>query len=38
MHKARAMGIYFPLVVNGAIMIEHTETESKEDIDQFIEI
>ncbi len=29
--------IYFPLVVPGAIMIEPTETESKETIDQFIE-
>jgi glycine dehydrogenase subunit 2 len=29
--------IYFPLVVAGAIMIEPTETESKEDIDLFIE-
>ena len=29
--------IYFPLVVDGAIMIEPTETESKEDIDLFIE-
>jgi len=29
--------IYFPLVVNGALMIEPTETESKEDLDQFIE-
>ncbi|MBW1695527.1 MAG: aminomethyl-transferring glycine dehydrogenase subunit GcvPB [Deltaproteobacteria bacterium] len=29
--------IYFPLVVNGAIMIEPTETESKEDIDGLIE-
>jgi glycine dehydrogenase subunit 2 len=28
--------VYFPLVVHGAIMIEPTETESKEDIDQFI--
>jgi glycine dehydrogenase subunit 2 len=28
---------YFPLVVHGAIMIEPTETEAKEDIDQFIE-
>ncbi len=28
--------IYFPLVVPGAIMIEPTETESKEDIDRFI--
>jgi glycine dehydrogenase subunit 2 len=29
--------IYFPLVVNGAIMIEPTETESKADLDRFIE-
>jgi glycine dehydrogenase subunit 2 len=29
--------IYFPLVVEGAIMIEPTETESKEDLDRFIE-
>ena len=29
--------VYFPLVVHGAIMVEPTETESKEDIDQFIE-
>lgn len=29
--------IYFPLVVHGALMIEPTETECKEDIDQFIE-
>ncbi len=29
--------IYFPLVVSGAIMIEPTETEPKESIDQFIE-
>ena len=29
--------IYFPLVVHGAIMIEPTETESKEYIDAFIE-
>lgn len=28
--------IYFPLVVHGAIMIEPTETESKETIDQLI--
>ncbi len=28
--------IYFPLVVQGALMIEPTETESKEDIDRFI--
>ena len=29
--------VYFPLVVQGAIMIEPTETECKDDIDQFIE-
>jgi len=28
--------VYFPLVVPGAIMIEPTETESKEDLDLFI--
>ena len=29
--------VYFPLVVKGAIMVEPTETECKEDIDQFVE-
>jgi glycine dehydrogenase subunit 2 len=29
--------VYFPLVVQGAIMVEPTETESKEELDQFIE-
>jgi glycine dehydrogenase subunit 2 len=29
--------VYFPLVVQGAIMIEPTETECREDIDGFIE-
>jgi glycine dehydrogenase subunit 2 len=29
--------IYFPLVVDGALMIEPTETESKEDLDLFVE-
>lgn len=29
--------IYFPLIVNGAIMIEPTETESKNSLDKFIE-
>jgi glycine dehydrogenase subunit 2 len=29
--------IYFPLVVKGALMIEPTETESKENLDHFIE-
>jgi len=28
--------VYFPLVVEGSFMVEPTETESKEDIDQFI--
>lgn len=28
--------IYFPLIVHGAIMIEPTETESKEELDRFI--
>jgi len=30
--------IYFPLVVSGALMIEPTETESKETIDNFIAV
>ncbi len=29
--------IYFPLVVHGALMIEPTETESRETIDRFVE-
>jgi len=29
--------IYFPLVVKGALMIEPTETETKETLDQFVE-
>jgi glycine dehydrogenase subunit 2 len=29
--------IYFPLVVSGGIMIEPTETESKDDLDSFID-
>jgi glycine dehydrogenase subunit 2 len=29
--------IYFPLIVNGAMMIEPTETESKQSLDRFIE-
>jgi len=28
--------IYFPLIVHGALMIEPTESESKETLDQFI--
>lgn len=30
--------VYFPLVVHGAIMIEPTETESKEDLDYFCDV
>jgi len=30
--------IYFPLIVHGAMMIEPTETESKETIDEFIQV
>jgi len=30
--------IYFPLIVHGAIMIEPTETESKETLDEFVEV
>lgn len=30
--------IYFPLIVNGALMIEPTETESKNSLDNFIEV
>lgn len=29
--------IYFPLVVNGAIMVEPTETESKQNLDLFVD-
>jgi glycine dehydrogenase subunit 2 len=29
--------IYFPLVVHGALMVEPTESEAKETLDQFIE-
>lgn len=32
------MTVYFPLVVNGAMLIEPTETESKESIDRFIKV
>ncbi|MBI1778451.1 MAG: aminomethyl-transferring glycine dehydrogenase subunit GcvPB [Proteobacteria bacterium] len=31
------MTVYFPLIVHGAMLVEPTETESKESIDQFIE-
>lgn len=30
--------IYFPLIVHGALMIEPTESESKETIDEFIDV
>lgn len=30
--------VYFPLIVKGALMIEPTETESKETLDRFIEV
>ncbi|GER07246.1 hypothetical protein JCM17843_15560 [Kordiimonadales bacterium JCM 17843] len=30
------MTMYFPLVVHGAMLIEPTETESKDTLDQFI--
>jgi glycine dehydrogenase subunit 2 len=30
--------VYFPLVVNEAIMVEPTETESKETLDEFVQI
>ena len=29
--------VYFPLIVHGALMIEPTESESKETLDEFIE-
>src|SRR6185369_3880658 len=29
--------IYFPLVVKGALMIEPTETETRETLDEFVE-
>ncbi|MAM34035.1 MAG: glycine dehydrogenase (aminomethyl-transferring) [Micavibrio sp.] len=32
------MTVYFPLVVSGAMLIEPTETESKENIDRFITV
>jgi len=30
------MTMYFPLVVHGAMLIEPTESQAKEDLDQFI--
>lgn len=37
-YGVHAPTIYFPLVVPEAIMIEPTETESKEELDKFVEI
>ena len=36
-HGFHAPTIYFPLIVHEAIMIEPTETESKEEMDRFVE-
>jgi len=36
-HGFYAPTIYFPLVVKGALMIEPTETESRETLDEFVE-
>ncbi|MHA1524258.1 MAG: aminomethyl-transferring glycine dehydrogenase subunit GcvPB, partial [Alphaproteobacteria bacterium] len=32
------MTMYFPLVVHGAMLIEPTESESKQSLDQFIKV
>src|SRR3546814_17779037 len=32
------MTMYFPLVVHGAMLIEPTETESKESLDQLVDV
>ncbi|MGE3784872.1 MAG: aminomethyl-transferring glycine dehydrogenase subunit GcvPB, partial [Alphaproteobacteria bacterium] len=32
------MTMYFPLVVHGALLVEPTETESKESVDQFVAV
>lgn len=37
-HGMHPMTVYFPLVVNGAMLIEPTETESKETLDRFITV
>lgn len=37
-YNTHAPTIYFPLIVEGAMMIEPTETESKQSLDKFIEI
>lgn len=37
-YGAYAPTIYFPLIVNGALMIEPTETESKQSLDAYVDI
>ncbi|MHA1731218.1 MAG: aminomethyl-transferring glycine dehydrogenase subunit GcvPB [Promethearchaeota archaeon] len=37
-HGVHAPTIYFPLIVHGAMMVEPTETESKQTLDEFAEI
>lgn len=37
-HGVHAPTVYFPLIVEEAMMIEPTETESKETLDRFVEI
>ncbi len=37
-HGMHPMTVYFPLVVSGAMLIEPTETESKEALDRFIAV
>lgn len=37
-HGIHPMTVYFPLVVQGAMLIEPTETESKETLDRFIRV
>jgi glycine dehydrogenase subunit 2 len=36
-HGLHPPTIYFPLIVKEALMIEPTETESKEDLDKYVE-
>lgn len=37
-HGFHPMTVYFPLVVQGAMLIEPTETESKDSMDRFIQV
>ena len=37
-HGMHPPTVYFPLVVHGAIMIEPTETEPKEELDRFCDV